>query len=108
MKKLLSYKLQTVYKVLTWVLARRLYFLNNKRQRSRNTCQGIRELKLYELLSNVDTAPGIANTATIKESLNQWAVGDTSVGENSPLRNPLREALREHLSLFEPAVELTK
>jgi len=50
---------------------------NNERLQSRNVRQAIRGLKLYKPLPNVDTAPGIMNTAILKESLNQWAMGDT-------------------------------
>ena len=59
-------------------MAQRLFSNNNEWLQYRKLHQAIRKLKLYEPLSNADEAPGIANTATLQESLNkQWAVGDT-------------------------------
>ena len=75
-----------------------------ERLHSRNVSQAIRELKLYEKLSNIDTAPGIENIATLKESL--LAMGNTLSSVSAIDR--VKSSTSQTLESFEPAVELTK
>ena len=71
---------------------------------SRNIRQAIHEFKLYEKLSSIDTALGIENIATLKESL--LAMGNTLSSVSAIDR--VRSSTSRTLESFEPAVELTK
>ena len=97
MKNLLSFNQQTVSAYLN--NSTKAFPHNNERLQSRSIHWAIRGLKLYELLSNIDTAPGIANTAFTNSLNEQLAAIDTSISDS-------RRAAR--LDYLEPAVEVTE
>ena len=97
MKNLLSFNLQTVSAYLD--NGTKAFPHNNERLQSRNIHWAIRGLKLYESFSNIDKAPGIANTAFTNSLNEQLAASDTSISDS-------RRAAR--LDYLEPAVELTE
>ena len=85
--------------MLTWTKWHEGFPHNNERLQSRNIHKAIRGLQLYESLSKIDTAPGIANTATTNSLNEQLAASDTSISDSR------RAARRDYL---EPAVEVTE